>query len=198
MLRQTQRWWRDLLGHFWLACADAALANYMNTWAVYQTYACRLLARSSLYQCGGAVGFRDQLQDSANLLLIDPALCRAQILDCCRHQYPEGDVMHWWHRHPDGDRGVRTRCSDDLLWLVWALCEYCAATGDLKLCAVREPWLASPPLREDERDRYETAEQSAERGPSSSTALALRALRGAGLRPARPSPDGQRRLERRP
>ena len=140
-------------------------AHMVNVWAPYQARVCRLLGRSSLYQSGGAVGFRDQLQDSVNLMLLSAAPARRQILECCRHQYREGDVQHWWHRHPDGDRGLRSRCSDDLLWLVWALCEYCAATGDLELCAVREPWLASPPLREDERDRYETAAQTEERAP---------------------------------
>jgi len=162
MLRETQRWWRAFLGHLCLEHADAALVNYMNTWAVYQTYACRLLARSSIYQSGGAIGFRDQLQDSANLLLVDPALCRAQILDCCRHQYREGDVMHWWHRHPGGDKGVRTRCSDDLLWLVWALCEYTEASGDLDLCAEKQSFVCSSELRGDERDRYEAPERSEE------------------------------------
>jgi len=162
MLWETQRRWRAFLGHFRLEYEDAALINYMNTWAVYQSYACRLLARSSIYQCGGAIGFRDQLQDSVNLLLIDPSLCRAQLLDCCRHQYPEGDVMHWWHRHPGGDKGVRTRCSDDLLWLVWALCEYTEATGDLALCSQALPFVQSPALRDDERDRYEVPERSVE------------------------------------
>ena len=132
---------------------------------MYQTYVCRLLARSSLYQSGGAVGFRDQLQDAVNLLLIDPTLARRQILECCRHQYEEGDVMHWWHRHPDGDKGVRTRCSDDLLWLVWALCEYVRATGDTGFCAAKESFLVSPPLRAEERDRYEIPARSEERAP---------------------------------
>ena len=163
-LRDTRAWWREYLGRFRLDCPDAALSHYMNTWAVYQCYACRILSRSSIYQSGGAVGFRDQLQDCANLLLIDPALCRAQILDCCRHQYGEGDVMHWWHRHPAGDRGVRTRCSDDLVWLVWALCEYTEATGDLALCDVEASFVQSVPLRDDERDRYETPKQSEEHG----------------------------------
>ncbi len=160
LLAETRDWWSRLLGRFHLDFADAALTHYLNTWAVYQCYACRLLARSSIYQSGGAVGFRDQLQDSVNLLLIDPGLCRNQILDCCRHQYREGDVLHWWHRHPAGDRGVRTRCSDDLLWLAWALCEYTEATGDLRLCSVETPFLDSPSLRDEERDRYETPARS--------------------------------------
>ena len=163
MLDGTRGWWRSFLGRFQLVCADAALMHYMNAWAVYQSYACRLLARSSVYQCGGAVGFRDQLQDSVNLLLLDPGLCRAQILDCCRHQYREGDVMHWWHRHPAGDKGVRTRCSDDLLWLPWALCEYTEATGDMSLCTLELPFAESQTLRDDERNRYETPAQSGER-----------------------------------
>ena len=173
-LSDTRNWWRQYLGRFRLDCADAALSHYMNTWAVYQCYACRILARSSIYQSGGAIGFRDQLQDCANLLLIDPALCRWQILDCCRHQYPEGDVMHWWHPHPAGDKGVRTRCSDDLLWLPWALCEYTGATGDLSICDPELPFVQSDPLRIDERDRYEVPAQNEEK--TSVLDHALRAL----------------------
>ena len=163
LLRAARVWWQQYLRRFSLDCADVPLSHYMNTWAVYQCYACRILARSSIYQSGGAIGFRDQLQDCANLLLIDPALCRLQILDCCRHQYLEGDVMHWWHRHPAGDKGVRTRCSDDLLWLPWALCEYTDATGDLSVCDVQVPFIQSEPLREEEHDRYEIPENSEQR-----------------------------------
>ena len=165
LTEETQSGWREYLRRFRVQSADPAMDRYLNLWAVYQCRACRLLARSSVYQCGGAFGFRDQLQDCANLLLIDPMLARAQILDCCRHQYREGDVMHWWHRHPDGDRGVRTRCSDDLLWLVWALCEYTQATGDLALCALEMPFVDSPQVGEDERDRYETPAVTRERLP---------------------------------
>ena len=146
----------------------------MNLWCLKQTYA-RLKARTSLYQSGGAFGFRDQLQDAVNLLLVESESARARILEACRHQYAEGDVMHWWHEHPQGDRGVRTRCSDDLLWLCWALCGYVEATGDLGLCGERTPYLASPPLGEDESDRYETASVSDE--TDSVLGHALRALK---------------------
>lgn len=131
---------------------------------MYQTIACRLEARASLYQTGGAIGFRDQLQDSVNMLTLDAHYALERILDCCRHQYSEGDVMHWWHENPEGDRGVRTRCSDDLLWLVWALCEYTDATGDYEICSLSEPFIESPPLQPDEHDRYETAVPGAQSG----------------------------------
>jgi cellobiose phosphorylase len=147
--------WSDKLGSLSLNTASSALNHYISTWAAYQSIACRLEARGSLYQSGGAIGFRDQLQDSVNLMLIDPAYAREQILDSCRHQYEQGDVMHWWHRHPEGDKGVRTRCSDDLLWLVWALCEYVEATGDAALCSENAPYVTSPPLDHREGDRYE-------------------------------------------
>ena len=156
-----------------LRCSDRRLEHYMDGWCLAQVYA-RLEARTSLYQSGGAIGFRDQLQDAVNILLVESTSARERILDCCRHQYAEGDVMHWWHPLPDGDRGVRTRCSDDLLWLCWALGEYAQATGDVALCEERTPWLVSPPLAENERDRYETAALSEESG--SVLDHALRAL----------------------
>ena len=161
------------LRRFSLRCSDKKLEHYMNGWCLAQVCA-RLEARTSLYQSGGAIGFRDQLQDAVNLLLVESGRARERILDCCAHQYAQGDVMHWWHAHPDGDRGVRTRCSDDLLWLCWALGEYVEATGDLSLCAEETPYLVSPPLGESERDRYETPERG---GPAESVLdHALRAL----------------------
>ena len=156
------RYWTALTDRVEVTSRHPALDRYLSAWAVYQTAACRLYARGSLYQHGGAFGFRDQLQDAVNLLLVDPALARGQIERCCRHQYVEGDVMHWWHEHPAHDRGLRTRCADDLLWLTWALCEYCDATGDDGFCLEELPYLSSPPLRADERDRYEAAEPGAE------------------------------------
>ena len=156
----VKRFWASLLHRLQIDTGDSALDAALNGWTAYQAVACRLWGRSSLYQSGGAIGFRDQLQDAVNLLLLDPALARQQILDCCRHQYVEGDVMHWWHRHPDGDRGIRSRCSDDLLWLPWALCEYTEATGDLSFCEEEVYYVNSSPLSETEHDRYERPELS--------------------------------------
>lgn len=154
-MREARRRRTDISGRFSVKSSCPALDNYLNFWAPYQAIACRLEGRSSLYQSGGAFGFRDQLQDSINVLLISPDYARRQILDCCRHQYAEGDVMHWWHPHPDGDKGIRSRCSDDLLWLCWALCEYCLKTGGCSLCYEKVPFSVSMPLKDEERDRYE-------------------------------------------
>ncbi len=146
--------WRSRLGRVRIKTPEPALDRLMNGWAAYQAWAGRLLGRSSVYQSGGAFGFRDQLQDAANLLLLEPRLLREQLLLCARRQFTEGDVLHWWHEGAEGPRGVRTRCSDDLLWLPWGLCEYTEKTGDLAFCHRRAPWLRAEPLGENENDRY--------------------------------------------
>ncbi len=154
-LNKTKVHWSKLCRRFTLSGCGSA-DKYMSGWAVYQTLACRIMGRCSVYQSGGAFGFRDQLQDAVNLILLDPEIAKQQILACCRHQYLEGDVMHWWHSVGGADKGVRTRCSDDLLWLVWALCEYVEKTGDTDICDRLEYYANSKPLDADEEDRYET------------------------------------------
>ena len=154
-LARTLAHWTAFTGRLQIQTPHIALNRYVNSWAPYQVLACRLLGRSSVYQCGGAFGFRDQLQDAVNLILLDPAPAREQILRCASRQYAEGDVQHWWHVTGAGVRGVRTRCSDDLLWLPWALCEYVEKTGDGSVCSEQLPYLLSPPLTEREHDRYE-------------------------------------------
>ena len=145
--------------------AGSPILPLLNGWAAYQALACRVLGRSSMYQSGGAVGFRDQLQDRVNLLWLDSEGCREHILACCAHQYKEGDVQHWWHPGAEAtDRGVRSRCSDDLLWLPWAVCAYADATGDLSLCAGTAVFIDSPPLEEGEVSRYELPRLSGETG----------------------------------
>ena len=150
----TSRWSAELF-KFRMSSNNRALDRMMNGWAAYETIACRLLGRSSVYQSGGAIGFRDQLQDAVNMLLISPKYAHEQIVTSCAHQYAEGDVMHWWHPASDGDRGVRTRCSDDLMWLVWALCEYVEKTGDTEICSIQTHYVNSPQLSPDETERYE-------------------------------------------
>ncbi len=154
--------WKERCGAVQIETPCAEIDSYVNGWAVYQTLASRVLGRTALYQNGGAIGFRDQLQDVCALTVQDPSLTASHIRLAAAHQYAEGDVMHWWHPGPEGDRGVRTRCSDDLLWLPYVLCDYVEKTGDRAFLREEAPWLLSPPLREGERDRYESAVASPE------------------------------------
>ncbi|MDR0861597.1 MAG: hypothetical protein LBN30_02330 [Oscillospiraceae bacterium] len=158
LLAQTKDWWREITSRVTVRTPSENLNRYMNGWAVYQTLCCRVFARTSLYQSGGAFGFRDQLQDVCALIAVEPKIAQSQLLLACEHQFEEGDVQHWWHPKASRgtcERGVRTRCSDDLLWLVYALCEYTEKTGDLSLAHETARYIASPPLDDDEQERYE-------------------------------------------
>ncbi len=182
-LIKTRDGWKNRLRRLHIRTPYPELDAMMNGWAAYQTLCGRILGRSSIYQSGGAYGFRDQLQDAVNLLPLTTAPARRQILLCCERQFTEGDVLHWWHEGGDAPRGVRTRCSDDLLWLCWALCEYTEKTGDLALCAVLRPWLAAPPLADGEDERYFQPAISEERAgvlEHARRALALVRRRGTG------------------
>ncbi len=163
-LHRVRERWLGAVSRLWITTPDAAMNRYLGGWAAYQTLCCRLMARTSLYQNGGAFGFRDQLQDAVNLLLLDSEPARAQIGRACAHQFSAGDVCHWWHADAGVEHGVRTRISDDLLWLPWAVCEYAQKTGDTQILSAEYPFLTGEELAEHERNRYQPLTSGTETG----------------------------------
>lgn len=150
---ETACYWEKMTGSIQVSTPLSEVNLMINGWLIYQNLACRIWGRSAFYQSGGAFGFRDQLQDSGALASLHPSLMRSQILLHAAQQFPEGDVTHWWHPAPMGT-GMRTKFSDDLLWLPYLTGHYIDTTGDLTVLEELQAFIEGPLLADHEDEEY--------------------------------------------
>lgn len=161
-LKSVREYWNTLLRKVQVKTPVESVDFMLNGWAMYQTITSRLYARSGYYQSGGAFGFRDQLQDALSTKFLQNDMLKEQILKHSKHQFEEGDVEHWWH--DETKRGIRTRFSDDLLWLVYSVCEYIEFTGDYSILDEETPYIKGNILNINEDEKYDLYLESEAKG----------------------------------
>lgn len=153
--------WSDRLSAITVRTPVPSFDTMVNQWSLYQALSCRMWGRSATYQSGGAYGFRDQLQDVMAFVYAEPGIAREHIVRAAGRQFVEGDVQHWWH--PESGRGVRTRFSDDLVWLPYVVDHYARVTGDESVLDEEAPFITMRELTPDEHEVYDLPEESPER-----------------------------------
>ncbi len=161
-LKKAQNYWEDILETIQVDTPDDSMNIMLNGWLMYQVISCRYWSRTAFYQSGGAYGFRDQLQDVSAISYICPDMTREHIIYSASRQYLEGDVQHWWH--PYVNSGIRTRFSDDLLWMPYVVEDYIKNTGDFGILTEEVCYLKDSELKEGENERYGISPVSAEKG----------------------------------
>ncbi len=133
------------------------LNEFSSALLYHQVKDTRINARCGFYQCSGALGYRDQLQDALALINRDNALVKQLIFKAASAQFYEGDVLHWFHViYKKGliYKGVRTLCSDDMLWLVYTVSQYILKTGDIKILDIKIPFTEGEALKEGQTEHY--------------------------------------------
>ncbi len=159
---ETKNYWSQVVQKVTANTPMKSFNAMQNGYLVYQSIVSRMIAKTGFYQSSGGYGYRDQLQDALGMKWVDTEILRNQILLNAAHQFYEGDVEHWWHE--DTQLGIRTRCSDDMLFLVYAVEEYIDFTGDYNILDEIASYIDAHELNENEKDRVDFYTKTSKEG----------------------------------
>ncbi len=163
VFKSVTDFWDQTLGTVRVKTPDRSMDVILNGWLLYQTLVCRVWARTAFYQSSGAWGYRDQLQDVMALCIARPSAAREQILRAASRQFVAGDVQHWWL--PATNQGIKTRVSDDRIWLPFVLAHYLEVTEDYALLEEPVAYLEGGPLAAGQQELFAAPKPTAATPP---------------------------------
>ena len=129
VLKEVTDFWDRTLGVVQVKTPDRSMDMLLNGWLLYQTLACRVWARTRLLSVERSLRISRSIAGRHGAVRRRrPDIAREHILRAAARQFAAGDVQHWWL--PTTGQGIKTRVSDNRIWLAFVVAQYLEVTED--------------------------------------------------------------------